>query len=189
MFRRNISPPSSGSKNKQLCLPIAFALISCWLIFSTVKMEAICSSETSVGFQRTTRRYIPDDITIRIYRCENLKFCILKCHVEVGAQRTGKSVKATFCEKWRNSLVGAWNAGGSNRKLWRERERKRPLRCTVPSVCIWVYGSDLHVKGYLFAWSLCFRTNDAVMMVANHRGLVLYKYKKEGVPVTQTFFI
>jgi hypothetical protein len=33
------------------------------LIFSTLKMEAICSSETSVGIQRTTQRYIPEDGT------------------------------------------------------------------------------------------------------------------------------
>jgi hypothetical protein len=32
-------------------------------IFSTLKMEAICSSETSVDTQRTTRRYTPDDCT------------------------------------------------------------------------------------------------------------------------------
>jgi hypothetical protein len=31
------------------------------------KMEAICSSEVSVHFKRTTGCYIPD------YRCENLK--------------------------------------------------------------------------------------------------------------------
>jgi hypothetical protein len=31
------------------------------LIFSTLKMEAICFSETSVDTQRTTRHYIPED--------------------------------------------------------------------------------------------------------------------------------
>jgi hypothetical protein len=36
-------------------------------------MEATCSSETSVGFERTTRRCIPDDRTPRNHRCENLK--------------------------------------------------------------------------------------------------------------------
>jgi hypothetical protein len=29
-------------------------------------MEAICSSETSVGIQRTTRRYIPEDDILQI---------------------------------------------------------------------------------------------------------------------------
>jgi hypothetical protein len=36
-------------------------------------MEAICSSETSVDFQRTTRRYIPEDSAFLNHRCENLK--------------------------------------------------------------------------------------------------------------------
>jgi hypothetical protein len=35
------------------------------LIFSTLKMEVICSSETSVGTQRTTRRYTPEYGTIQ----------------------------------------------------------------------------------------------------------------------------
>jgi hypothetical protein len=38
------------------------------------EMEATCSTETSVDFQRTTRRYIPEDRTLRYHRCENLKF-------------------------------------------------------------------------------------------------------------------
>jgi hypothetical protein len=32
---------------------------------STLKMEAICSSETSVDFQWTTRRYIPEGVTLQ----------------------------------------------------------------------------------------------------------------------------
>jgi hypothetical protein len=35
-------------------------------------MKATCSSETPVGFQRTKRRYIPEDKTLHNYRCENL---------------------------------------------------------------------------------------------------------------------
>jgi hypothetical protein len=45
------------------------------LIFSTLKMEAILSSETSVDTQRTTRRYIPEDGTLNNHRCENLRSC------------------------------------------------------------------------------------------------------------------
>jgi hypothetical protein len=37
-------------------------------------MEAICSSETSVDTQRTTRRHIPEDDTLHNHRCGNLKF-------------------------------------------------------------------------------------------------------------------
>jgi hypothetical protein len=39
----------------------------------TLKMEAICSSETSVATQQTTRRHIPEDDTHHNHRCENLK--------------------------------------------------------------------------------------------------------------------
>jgi hypothetical protein len=51
-------------------------------------MEAVCSSETSVASQRTTRRYIPEDSTLHNHRCENLKsyialgvfFCKSHCY-------------------------------------------------------------------------------------------------------------
>jgi hypothetical protein len=36
-------------------------------------MEAIFSSETSVDFQWTTRRHIPEEDTLQNHRCENLK--------------------------------------------------------------------------------------------------------------------
>jgi hypothetical protein len=46
----------------------AFHLLSRWflaqLILSTMKMEAICSSETLVDFPRTTQCYIPEDGTL-----------------------------------------------------------------------------------------------------------------------------
>jgi hypothetical protein len=45
-------------------LPPAFTLVSCLAYSSTLKIEAICSSETSDDTQRTTRRYIPEDGTL-----------------------------------------------------------------------------------------------------------------------------
>jgi hypothetical protein len=36
-------------------------------------MKAICSSETSVDFQRTTRRDIPEDCTLHNPLCQDLK--------------------------------------------------------------------------------------------------------------------
>jgi hypothetical protein len=39
---------------------------------SALKIQAICSSETSVDFHRTSRRYIPEDGTLHNHRCENL---------------------------------------------------------------------------------------------------------------------
>jgi hypothetical protein len=57
-FRRNVSP-------------LAFTLVYC-SAYPTMK-EAICSSETSVHFERTTRRYIPEDSTLHNHRREDLK--------------------------------------------------------------------------------------------------------------------
>jgi hypothetical protein len=36
-------------------------------------MEAMCFSETSVDFQRTTRQYIPEDSALHNHRCENFR--------------------------------------------------------------------------------------------------------------------
>jgi hypothetical protein len=47
-------------------------LAPCSADFLPLKMEVICSSETSVHV-RTTRRYIPEDGDFHNYRCENLK--------------------------------------------------------------------------------------------------------------------
>jgi hypothetical protein len=52
-------------------LGTCFTLVSC-LAYLSAKMEAICSSETSVDFQLTTRRYIPEAGTLHNHRCENL---------------------------------------------------------------------------------------------------------------------
>jgi hypothetical protein len=50
----------------------SFILIS-WLAYSsTLKMKATYSSETSVDFQRTTQRYISEDITLHNHQCENI---------------------------------------------------------------------------------------------------------------------
>jgi hypothetical protein len=40
---------------------------------ATLKMEAICSSETSVETRETTRLHIPKDDILHNHRCENLK--------------------------------------------------------------------------------------------------------------------
>jgi hypothetical protein len=45
------------------------------IVSSTPKMETICSSETSVAYQQTTRRHIPEDDTLHNHHCENLKSC------------------------------------------------------------------------------------------------------------------
>jgi hypothetical protein len=54
-------------------LPSFFTLVSCLAYFSILNMEATRSSETSVDFQRTTRRYIAEDGTFPNHLCENLR--------------------------------------------------------------------------------------------------------------------
>jgi hypothetical protein len=44
-------------------------------LFSTLTMETICSSETSVDTQRTTRRYVPKDGTLHVRMLTGL-FCL-----------------------------------------------------------------------------------------------------------------
>jgi hypothetical protein len=46
-------------------LATCFTLASYSTYSLTLKMEAICSSETSVDFQRTTQRYIPEESTLK----------------------------------------------------------------------------------------------------------------------------
>jgi hypothetical protein len=52
-----MSPP------QVVLLATYFTLVSRLAYSSTLKMEATCSSVTSVDFQRATRRYIPEDRT------------------------------------------------------------------------------------------------------------------------------
>jgi hypothetical protein len=48
-------------------------LVSCLSYSLTLKMEQLCSSETSVDIQGTTWRYTPEDGTLHNRRCENPK--------------------------------------------------------------------------------------------------------------------
>jgi hypothetical protein len=64
----NITPCNPLNVNR--CFGGTYHLLSRWffaeLNFSTLKMEAIYSFETSVDTQQTTRRYIPEDGTSNI---------------------------------------------------------------------------------------------------------------------------
>jgi hypothetical protein len=69
--------------------PPAFMLISCSAFSSTLKVEAICYSETLVEFQRTTWRYMPEDnILINIYSkiMKYHKYCICILYINVNAK-------------------------------------------------------------------------------------------------------
>jgi hypothetical protein len=58
-------------------LPPAYLLVLAETNSSTLKMEAICSSETSVETQQITQHHIPEDVTLHNHHCENLKSYVL----------------------------------------------------------------------------------------------------------------
>jgi hypothetical protein len=62
---------------------------ACSAYSSTLKMEVICFSETSVDFQRTARRYIPEYSTLHNHRCENLKSYIIYAVYAAGVYPVG----------------------------------------------------------------------------------------------------
>jgi hypothetical protein len=64
---RRISKARNQRESKQLSLSPAFTVVSRLAYSLTLKMDATCSSETSVDFQRTTRRYIPKHRTLHVY--------------------------------------------------------------------------------------------------------------------------
>jgi hypothetical protein len=55
------------------CFSHAFTLVSRLAYSSTLNMDAMYFSETSVDFQRTTRLYILEGSALHNHRCENLK--------------------------------------------------------------------------------------------------------------------
>jgi hypothetical protein len=65
-------------------------------------MEATYYSETSAGFQQTTRRYITEDRTLHNHRCEIFKSYILNINTNFLAipLPLGKSSKLT----WNNPI-------------------------------------------------------------------------------------
>jgi hypothetical protein len=101
----------------------AYRLLSRWflaqLIFSTLKMEAICSSETLVDTLRTPRRYIPGDGTVRNHRCENLKsytiFVIWRRFFNCISWNNVKESSKIYFKK-RSRSLNACKYGGKPRK-------------------------------------------------------------------------
>jgi hypothetical protein len=94
---------------------IYFMLVSCLVYSSKLKMEATCSSETSVDFQRVTRCYIPEDRSFHNHYCENFKSC------SANSLLRGSQVHTLhFNTQQRHLLTLHWSLGqscGSIRKI------------------------------------------------------------------------
>jgi hypothetical protein len=70
-------------ESRWFCLPSIFMLVS-WLAYSLIqKMEATCSSATSVDLQWATQSYIPEDRTLHNQGYENLNSCIHKICLKI----------------------------------------------------------------------------------------------------------
>jgi hypothetical protein len=135
------------------CLPPACLVVFAKLISSTLKMEAICSSEASIETQRTTRHHIPEDGTFHNHRCENLnsyiviihfiskqKTCVwmrnvfdfwkIICHSEVGSDLyqggSGYSTRPADRISWLISVV-VFLSTSKDLKLRHDRFLPRPL--------------------------------------------------------------
>jgi hypothetical protein len=71
MFWRSTLPPSLGMKSKpsnQQGVMLAFFLLIAFMAFSlTLKMDAICSSETSVNFCQIVQCYMPEVSPVHSY--------------------------------------------------------------------------------------------------------------------------
>jgi hypothetical protein len=82
---KQTGPPVENTQLVAVCYPPHTA--SSLADFSTLKMEAIRSSETSVH-TRSTRRHIPEDGILHSHCCENLKSYLLVCsHVPTLFER------------------------------------------------------------------------------------------------------
>jgi hypothetical protein len=65
----------AGGKQSHL----AVILLSCLAYYSTLKVEATCSSKMSVDFQQAAQHYIPEDKILHTVYCLNSSdFC---CHL------------------------------------------------------------------------------------------------------------
>jgi hypothetical protein len=82
-------------------------------------MEAICSFEMSVHFQRTTRRYIPEERTPHNYRCENhksydlLAVMILSCILAMRQHTHSLNYIYILQDNRRSTLPTSWSKSPS----------------------------------------------------------------------------
>jgi ABC-type uncharacterized transport system permease subunit len=69
----------SPVKVNQAVLGTCFVLVSCLVYSLILKVEVICSSETSVDFQWSVQSCNPEDRTLHKHCCENFYLCTHSC--------------------------------------------------------------------------------------------------------------
>jgi hypothetical protein len=83
----DIMPCSPLKVNRHFGEP-GIMLAFCLTYSSSLKMEPICFSETSVSFQRTTWRIIPECRTPHTHRCDDLGFSYVQHNVDITQNLT-----------------------------------------------------------------------------------------------------
>jgi hypothetical protein len=123
-----------------LSFPPAFTLFSCLVYSSTLKMEATCSA-TSVNFERTARRYIPEDRTLRNYLCEDLKSYIWNC---------------LFLQHAYPVILGLFTLFFQGREPWQLNQCKDWLQTgqlsATPSICLEIFILNLLGQPAVSKW-------------------------------------
>jgi hypothetical protein len=105
-YRLHLQDRKISRARNQLCLPPAFMLVCYSAYLSTPKMKAICSSETSVDFQRTTRRYIPEDNTLHESRALTLRQSARRVYMNAGNDNHTKPSLARNALDWHKTSEG-----------------------------------------------------------------------------------
>jgi hypothetical protein len=91
-----------------LCFKPDFMLVSCLAYSSTLKMEAMCTSETSVVFQRTTQFFITEDSSLHDHYCENLKSYIYENSLKKNEMGYTDTSILLICVREKHCTGGMW---------------------------------------------------------------------------------
>jgi hypothetical protein len=136
MFRWNSLLPSSRAKSS-----------TCWLLrisyvhglLLALKMEAVCSSNTSVNIYRTTRRHI----AFHIHRCENLKPKKICFHFPAGAKDFPffRSVQTGFGTILASFSVVTEGSSPRVKRAGREADQSSPASSKFKKMWIYTFAS------------------------------------------------
>jgi hypothetical protein len=109
-WRRYIPPKRRLTLSGLGLLDACFTLVSCLAYYSTLKMEATCSSETFFDFHWTVRRYIPEDRNIHNHLCEKLK-----SYIFMSSGRMKNLLQRTIWSRYKSSGLPCEMCSSSSR--------------------------------------------------------------------------
>jgi hypothetical protein len=90
-----------------------YLLVSYLVYSSTINMKVVCSSETSVHIQRTTRHYISDDRAVYSSHCE---YCLVSLSVFSARRSPLVSWDSKLWDTWAHNA--AWSYVSCSVQYW-----------------------------------------------------------------------